>query len=118
MKRLLLISLLWLVGCAGPRPQTIPGTLTPPPTLAHPHAWLTKEYPETHCTSYLNVDADAQPVTWLRYTWEVPSGGSLMACPGRLQVCETVNLETCRDVAPPSPASLNLPRPSIGPRPP
>jgi hypothetical protein len=81
MKRLLLISLLWLVGCAGPRPQMVTVTLTPPPTLAHAHAWLTKEYPETHCTAYLNVDADAQPVTWLIYTWEVPSGGSLMACP-------------------------------------
>jgi uncharacterized lipoprotein YmbA len=43
MKRLLLISLLWLVGCAGPRQQTITVTLTPPPTLAHPHAWLTLE---------------------------------------------------------------------------
>jgi hypothetical protein len=52
MKRLLLISLLWLVGCAGPRPQMVTVTLTPPPTLAHPHAWLTKEYPQTHSWSH------------------------------------------------------------------
>jgi hypothetical protein len=101
MKSLLLIAMLWLVGCAGPRPQTLPVQLTPRPTLAQPHAWLTKEYPETHCMAYLNVDADAQHVTWLMFAWDVPSGGSMMACPGRLQVCETVNLATCRDVAQP-----------------
>jgi len=36
MKRPLLIALRRLVGCTGPRPQTIAVTLTPPPTLAHP----------------------------------------------------------------------------------
>jgi hypothetical protein len=97
----LLISMLLLMGCARPHPQTTPVKLMPPPTLAQPHAWLVKEYPETHCTAYLNVDADAQHVTWLNYAWAVPSGGSLLACPGRLKMCETVNLETCREVAPP-----------------
>ena len=66
MRRLLtVVALLALVGCAGHRPQTITVKLTPLPTLAQPHAWLAKEYPETHCTAYLNVDADAQHVTWL-----------------------------------------------------
>ena len=101
MKSLLLISMLWLVSCAGPHPQTITVKLMPLPTLAQPHAWLTKEYPETHCTAYLNVDADAQQVTWLTHTWDVPSGGSMTACPGSLKLCETIDVATCREVAQP-----------------
>jgi hypothetical protein len=102
MRRLLtVVALLALVGCAGHRPQTITVKLTPLPTLAQPHAWLAKEYPETHCTAYLNVDADAQHVTWLTHTWDVPSGGSMTACPGSLKLCETIDVATCRDVAQP-----------------
>jgi hypothetical protein len=97
----LLISMLLLIGCAWPHPQTTAVKLTPLPTLMQPHAWLAKEYPETHCMAYLNVDAGTQHVTWLTYAWDVPSGGSLLACPGRLKVCETVNLETCREVISP-----------------
>jgi hypothetical protein len=97
----LLISMLLLIACARPHPQTTTVKLTPLPTLAQPHAWLTKAYPETHCTAYLNVDATAQHVTWLEQAWEIPSWGSMMACPGRLKVCETTDLATCRDVAQP-----------------
>jgi hypothetical protein len=97
----LLISILLLMGCARQHPQTTTVKLTPLPTLAQPHAWLVKEYPETHCMAYLNVDANAQHVTWLTYTWDVPSRGSILACPGRLKVYETVNLETCREVVQP-----------------
>jgi hypothetical protein len=98
---LIVVALLALVGCAGHRPQTTTVKLTPLPTLAQPHAWLAKEYPETHCTAYLNVDADAHQVTWLTHTWDVPSGGSMTACPGSLKLCETIDVATCRDVAQP-----------------
>jgi hypothetical protein len=101
MKSLLLISMLLVVGCAGTPRRTITVKLTPLPTLAQPHAWLTKEYPETHCTAYLNVDATAQHVTWLEQAWEIPSWGSMMACPGSLKVCETTDLAMCREVAQP-----------------
>ena len=97
----LLISILLLIGCARPHPQTTTIKPTPLPTLMQPHAWFVKAYPDTHCMAYLNVDAGAQHVTWLTYAWDVPSGGSLLACPGRLKVCETVHLETCREVASP-----------------
>ena len=102
MRRLpLVVALLVLVGCAGHRPRVVNVRLTPQPTLDRPEAWLSKAYPETHCMAYLNVDADAQHVTWLSHTWDVPSGGSMTACPGSLKLCETIDMATCREVEQP-----------------
>jgi len=95
------LGALLLVGCAGPRPQVINARLTPQPTLERPEAWLSKAYPETHCTAYLNVEATAQHVTWLEQAWEIPSWGSMIACPGSLKLCETIDVATCREVAQP-----------------
>ena len=95
------LGALLLVGCAGHRPQVIHARLTPLPTLERPEAWLSKAYPETHCTAYLNVEATAQHVTWLAQAWEIPSWGSMMACPGSLKLCETLDVATCREVAQP-----------------
>jgi hypothetical protein len=95
------LGALLLVGCAGHRPQVINARLTPQPTLERPEAWLSKAYPETHCTAYLNVEATAQHVTWLEQAWEIPSWGSMIACPGSLKLCETIDVATCREVAQP-----------------
>jgi hypothetical protein len=101
MRGWLLITLALLVGCAGHRPQVIKARLTPQPTLERPEAWWSKAYPETHCMAYLNVDATAQRVTWFERTWEMPSWGSMMACPGSLKLCETIDVATCREVVQP-----------------
>jgi hypothetical protein len=101
MRISLLLLLLALVGCAGHRPQVIKVRLTPQPTLERPEAWLLKAYPETHCMAYLNVEATAQHVTWLEQAWEIPAWGSMMACPGSLKRCETIDVATCREVAQP-----------------
>lgn len=97
----LVLLLVALVGCAGHRPQGINVRLTPQPILERPEAWVLKAYPETHCMAYLNVEATAQHVTWLAQAWEMPAWGSMMACPGRLKLCETIDVATCREVAQP-----------------
>jgi hypothetical protein len=101
MRVWLLLLLVALVGCAGHRPQVTNVRLTPQPTLERPEAWVLKAYPETHCMAYLNVEATAQRVTWLAQAWEMPAWGSMMACPGSLKLCETIDLATCREVAQP-----------------
>ena len=98
---LVVLGALLLVGCAGHRPQVINVRLTPQPTLERPEAWVLKAYPETHCMAYLNVEATAQHVTWLEQAWEMPAWGSMMACPGSLKLCETIDVATCREVAQP-----------------
>jgi hypothetical protein len=102
MRHLLMVGvLLALVGCTEHRSQVINVRLTPQPILERPESWLSKAYPNTHCMAYLNVDATVQHVTWLGQTWEIPAQGSMMACPGSLKLCETIDMATCREVAQP-----------------
>ena len=101
MRIWLLLLLVALVGCAGHRPQVINVRLTPQPTLERPEAWVLKAYPETHCMAYLNVEATAQHVTWLAQAWGDARLGFMMACPGSLKLCETIDVATCREAAQP-----------------
>ena len=98
---LTVVALLALVGCAGHQSQVIKVRLTPQPTLERPEAWVLKAYPKTHCMAYLNVEATVQHVTWLEQAWAIPPWGSMMACPGSLKLCETIDMATCREVEQP-----------------
>ena len=102
MRRLpLVVALLVLVGCAGHQPRVVNVRSDTP---AHPRStggMVIESVPRDALMAYLNVDADAQHVTWLSHTWDVPSGGSMTACPGSLKLCETIDMATCREIAQP-----------------